>query len=222
MIGSKQAIGVLFHGIGTPGRPLDPGEAAYWISVAEFETVLDRIAASPHRKRIRLSFDDGNASDHDIALPRLLARGLTADFFVLSGRIGSAGSLSAVQIRALLAAGMGIGSHGMLHLDWQRLDDAALDTEVAGSRGAIERATGQSVITAGIPFGSYDDRVLAALHRAGYVAAYSSDRGLMDEGAFLRPRNSVRGGMRPGQIRLLVEGRLDFARRLYRAVAFWR
>ena len=49
------------------------GEAPYWISELMFETILDRVAAAP--ARYRLSFDDGNASDHDIALPRLLARG---------------------------------------------------------------------------------------------------------------------------------------------------
>jgi peptidoglycan/xylan/chitin deacetylase (PgdA/CDA1 family) len=216
------AIGVLFHGIGTPGRALEPGEAPYWISVETFEDVLDRVAASRLRERIQLSFDDGNASDHDIALPRLLQRGLTADFFVLAGRIDTPGSLSAAQIRAMAAAGMGIGSHGVAHLDWRSLSDAELEAEAAGSRDLIGQVLGRPVTTAGIPFGSYDDRVLTALRRAGYEAVYSSDRGLMDPTAFLRPRNSVRAGLRPRQITALVEGRLSLPRRIYRSVAFWR
>jgi peptidoglycan/xylan/chitin deacetylase (PgdA/CDA1 family) len=187
-----RAVGLIFHGIGTPGRPLEPGEAPYWIPAARFEAILDRIAALADPGRIRLSFDDGNASDHDIALPALRARGLAAEVFVLSGRIGQPGSLSAAQIRALLAAGMTIGSHGVAHVDWRGLDAAGLAAELAGSRAALEAVCGRPVTRAAIPFGRYDARVLRALRRAGYACAFSSDGGPMDPGAFLRPRSSVR------------------------------
>jgi peptidoglycan/xylan/chitin deacetylase (PgdA/CDA1 family) len=117
---------------------------------------------------------------------------------------------------------MGIGSHGIAHRDWRQLTDTELEAEVAGSRAAIEAVTGRPVTMAGIPFGSYDARVLAALRRAGYAAAFSSDRGLMDPGAFLRARNSVRADMRPDEIAAAAEGRLSLPRRLYRRMAFWR
>ncbi len=81
---ARTPVGMIFHGVGAPGRELESGEAPYWISRELFLRVLDRVAADPQPGRIRLSFDDGNASDHDIALPALLARGLRADFFVLS------------------------------------------------------------------------------------------------------------------------------------------
>lgn len=217
-----QGIGIIFHGIGTPGRALEPGEAPYWISVAMFEQILDRVAASPLRDRIRLSFDDGNASDHDVALPRLVARGLTADFFVLSGRIDAPGSLTAAQIRALAEAGMGVGSHGIAHRDWRRIPQAEMEAEVTESRAAIAAVLGRPVTEAGIPFGSYDGRVLAALRRAGYSAAWSSDRGRMDPAAFLRPRTSVQAGMGEAEIAAVLTGRLAPLRRLRRALAMWR
>lgn len=217
-----QGIGIIFHGIGTPGRALEPGEAPYWISVAMFEQILDRVAASPLRDRIRLSFDDGNASDHDVALPRLVARGLTADFFVLSGRIDAPGSLTAAQIRALAEAGMGVGSHGIAHRDWRRIPQAEMEAEVTRSRAAIAAVLGRPVTEAGIPFGSYDGRVLAALRRAGYSAAWSSDRGRMDPAAFLRPRTSVQAGMGEAEIAAVLTGRLAPLRRLRRALAMWR
>lgn len=217
-----QGIGIIFHGIGTPGRALEPGEAPYWISVAMFEEILDRVAASPLRDRIRLSFDDGNASDHDVALPRLVARGLTADFFVLSGRIDAPGSLTAAQIRALAEAGMGVGSHGIAHRDWRRIPQAEMEAEVTESRAAIAAVLGRPVTEAGIPFGSYDGRVLAALRRAGYSAAWSSDRGRMDPAAFLRPRTSVQAGMGEAEIAAVLTGWLAPLRRLRRALAMWR
>jgi peptidoglycan/xylan/chitin deacetylase (PgdA/CDA1 family) len=184
-------IGLLFHGIGTPGRDLEPGEAHYWIPVERFEAILDQVQALPHPHRIHISFDDGNASDHDIALPALQARGLRADFFVLSGRIDQPGSLSAGQIRALAGAGMGVGSHGIAHVNWSRLPAAALVQELATSRHDIAAILGRPVDVAGIPFGAWNGRVLRALSEAGYRIAYSSDRGMMNPDAFLRPRTSV-------------------------------
>ncbi len=216
---SETHIGLILHGIGTPGRGLEAGEVPYWISTDRFESVLDQIVRTPRPDLIRISFDDGNRSDHDIALPRLLARGLTADFFVLSGRIGSAGSLDAGQVRALVAAGMGIGSHGVDHRDWKSLTGADLEAELALSRATLESICGQPVTTAGIPFGSYDARVLRGLRRAGYDCAYSSDRGTMVMTDFLRPRISVRAAMTEAEIAHILAGRMPPLVRLRRAVA---
>jgi len=219
---TKRQIGIIFHGIGEPSRTLEPGEAPYWITVAAFDALLDRIKAHPEPDRFRLSFDDGNLSDHDIALPRLIARGLRADFFVLSGRIGQPGSLDAARIIALQAAGMTIGSHGIAHRNWSRLDAATLTAEVTQSRAVLQTLCGQPVDTVGIPFGGYDAKVLAALRRAGYRAAYSSDRGWMDPDAFLRPRISVTGAMDEAAVKALLEGRLTPLARLRRGLAMAR
>ena len=211
-------VAVLFHGIGTPGRALEPGEAPYWIGVDLFEALLDRIAAHPLRARLHISFDDGNLSDHAIALPRLLARGLRADFFVLSGRLGVPGSLGTAELRELAAAGMGVGSHGIAHRDWRRLEAAGLRAELAESRDVLEQALGAPVRAVGIPFGGYDRRVLRAIRAAGYAAAWSSDGGRMDPAAFLRPRTSVRADMEAGRLETLLEGHLPPVRRLRRAL----
>ena len=219
---TARQIGIIFHGIGAPARVLEPGEAPYWISVAEFDALLDRIAAHPEPDRFRLSFDDGNASDHDIALPRLTARGLRADFFVLTGRIGQPGSLDADRILALQEAHMTIGSHGIAHRNWSRLDAGALAAEVTQSRAALQALCGQDITTAGIPFGGYDARVLAALRQAGYRAAYSSDRGWMDPQAFLRPRSSVTAGMDQAAVAALLAGHLTALARLRRGLAMAR
>lgn len=217
---TERQIGLIFHGIGTPGREMEPSEAAYWISVTQFEDILDKIVAQPDR--FRITFDDGNLSDHDIALPRLIERGLRAESFVLSGRIGLAGSLDAAQILALQDAGMVIGSHGVAHRDWRRLDDPALMAELSGSRRALEAICRKSVMTAGIPFGSYDARVLRALRQAGYGAAYSSDRGPMNPTAFLRPRTSVKGTMTQADIAHILSGRMPALSRLRRMISMAR
>ena len=101
-----RVVNVCFHGIGTPQRVLEPGEDSYWISRDTFLGVLDRVVDRDH---VRLSFDDGNASDVEFALPALLERGLTATFFVVAGRLDQPGSLSRDDVRRLHDAGMTIG-----------------------------------------------------------------------------------------------------------------
>jgi peptidoglycan/xylan/chitin deacetylase (PgdA/CDA1 family) len=215
-------VGVIFHGIGEPARALEPGEAPYWISQDLFRRILDKVAADPEPKRICLSFDDGNVSDHDVGLPELQARGLRADFFVLAGRIGQTGSLDVPRIRALQAAGMTIGSHGMAHRDWRRLEENELYAELVQSRAMLEEICGQPVTTAGIPFGGYNARVLRALRAAGYTCAWSSDRGTISPGAFLRPRTSVQGAMDQPEIADILAGRMPLAVRARRALGMAR
>jgi len=215
-------IALNFHGIGTPARDLEPGEAPYWIAPELFDVILDRIAAHPERARIRITFDDGNRSDLTVALPALRARGLRADFFVLSGRLGEAGSLDAEGIVALLEAGMGVGSHGIAHLPWDGLSPDALRDELEGSKARLEEVCGRPVTSAGIPFGRWSGAVLRGLRAAGYIEAWSSDGGVARDGDFPMARTSVRADMDPGKIDAVLAGRTDPARRLRRALGVAR
>ena len=215
-------IGVNFHGIGTPRRKLEPGEAPYWMSRERFEDVLDRIAAAPDPAAHAITFDDGNLSDYDIALPALAARGLRARFFVLTGRLGQAGSLAPRHLNDLAQAGMTIGSHGIGHVVWPALDDTALARELRESRARLEEICGSTVREAGIPFGRYDARVLRALGATGYDAAWSSDGGRFRPGAFLRPRTSLRGDMTDAEIAAILAGRMPPLRQLRRALGMAR
>ena len=211
-----------FHGIGTPGREMEPGEAPYWVGTDQFGAILDRIVAHPDRARIRITFDDGNISDRTVALPALTARGLAADFFVLSGRIGRPGSLGADDIAALLEAGMGIGSHGVAHLDWSALEPAALEAELAGSRARLEAVCRCPVRSAAIPFGRWSGGVLRGLRAAGYGTAWSSDGGMSWPGDFPAARTSVRGAMGMDEIDMILAGRMGPARRARRALGLAR
>lgn len=216
------AIGLNFHGIGKPQRALESGEAPYWVSPEQFEYMLDQVANAPDPSVFEITFDDSNLSDHDIALPALVGRGLTARFFVLSGRIGQPGSLGAGHIKTLQRAGMVIGSHGIDHLVWPALDDTSLERELRVSRSCLEEICDHPVTEAGIPFGRYDARVLRALRSAGYSAAWSSDGGRFQHSAYLRPRSSLRGDMSEGMMQTLISGQLPPMRRLRRTLGMIR
>jgi peptidoglycan/xylan/chitin deacetylase (PgdA/CDA1 family) len=181
-------VNLTFHGIGSCERPLDEGEDTVWVSEARYDAALDAVAS---RRDVRLSFDDGNASDVELGLPGLERRGLTATFFVVADRIDRPGFLSAEDLRLLLDAGMSIGCHGMRHRPWRETDDDALHEELVTARAAIEAAAGTKVTTAACPFGSYDRRVLRTLRRAGYERVYTSDRGPAREDEWLQARTSI-------------------------------
>src|ERR1022692_3450025 len=165
-----EVLNLCFHGIGTPGRPQEPDEDLYWVSEARFDELLTVIARHPS---VRITFDDGNASDADIALPLLRRHGLTATFFVVSSRIDQPGSLTSAGVKELVRGGMGVGSHGKGHRPWREATNAELD-EVA------------------CPFGSYDRRVLRAIRSCGFQRVYTVDGGPARSDAWLQSRYTVR------------------------------
>lgn len=186
---ADSVLNVCFHGIGTPQRELEPGEDLYWVTEPQFEEILDEVATWPHT---RISFDDGNASDVEIALPNLVKRGLKADFFLLAGRLDTPGSVSADGVRELRRHGMVIGSHGMWHRSWRGLTARESDEEFVAARDRLAEEAGAPVTAAACPLGRYDRRVLTALRRHGYTNVYTSDRRRARAGAWLQPRFSVR------------------------------
>ena len=185
---SRRSINLTFHGIGRPGRRLDPHEDVVWVSQDRFLSVLDEVA---DRRDVAISFDDGNESDVELALPALCERGLHATFFVVAGRLGQPAFVDEAGVRALAAAGMEIGCHGMRHRAWRGLDRPALREELVDARHVLERAVRRPVTRASCPFGAYDRRVLRALHRCGYASVYTSDRGTARPNSFLQTRNTI-------------------------------
>jgi peptidoglycan/xylan/chitin deacetylase (PgdA/CDA1 family) len=199
---SDEIINLSFHGVGTPaGPPREQGEHDYWVGRDAFLWLLDELQG---RDDVRLSFDDGNASDVEVALPALVERGMRADFFVVAGRLGTPGNVDAGGLRALRSAGMRIGTHGMDHRSWRGLDDDDLAVELVEARHAIADAAGSAVVATALPLGQYDRTVLAALRKHDYRVVYSSDARRARAGAWFQPRYSVRAGDTPQSVRETV------------------
>jgi peptidoglycan/xylan/chitin deacetylase (PgdA/CDA1 family) len=203
---------------GTPQRGLEAGEQDVWVSRDQFVALLDRVQA---RRDVTITFDDGNASDVEYALPALQERGLTATFFVVAGRLGYPGFLDADDVLALADAGMEIGCHGMRHRPWRGLDDAALHQELVDAKAVLENVVGRPLTRAACPFGSYDRRVLRTLRRAGYAHVFTSDRGTTRATAFVQARNSIGPHDEPGVLEV-IPSRDGLSRRAQLAVKRWR
>jgi peptidoglycan/xylan/chitin deacetylase (PgdA/CDA1 family) len=201
---ASRVTNLTVSGVGPHTGELSSGEAATWIDIEQLEQVLDLALERP---TVRLSFDGGHYSDVHIALPRLVERGLTAEFFPLAGRIGDSGRIDRSGLRELVAAGMSIGSHGWEHRDWRALDDDAAEQEIGLALRVLTAVSGQPVDRVSVPFGSYDRTVLRRLRRAGVTRAYTSDGGWARVDAWLQPRTSLRADMTPERVHLLADGR---------------
>ncbi|MEI4271345.1 polysaccharide deacetylase family protein [Klenkia sp. LSe6-5] len=142
-----------------------PVSASAVVDHLEFGTPL------PERP-VLLSFDDGSATHHDVALPALQAFGFPAIFFPMTVVLDKAGWLSADQLRALDAAGMEIGAHTWDH---QRLDRLPADqwaTQLAGPKATLESILGRPVPFMAYPYGAWDPEAAAQVAAAGFRAAW--------------------------------------------------
>ncbi|PRB08901.1 polysaccharide deacetylase family protein [Microbacterium sp. MYb64] len=181
-------IHLCFHGIGAPRLEREPGEARYWVAEKPFLDILDLLT---DRDDVDLSFDDGNRSDVEIALPALTERRLTATFFALAGRLQDPDSLDPEALVRLRTAGMRIGSHGWAHVPWRDLTDAEARRELVDARTALEEAGGTMIRQVALPLGRYDRRLLHRLRASGYDTVFTSDRLPARDRAWLSPRYSV-------------------------------
>jgi peptidoglycan/xylan/chitin deacetylase (PgdA/CDA1 family) len=212
-------VNLCFHGIGAPERDLEPDEDRYWVTEEQFGELLEVARGEP---RIRITFDDGNASDAEIALPALRSAGLTASFFLIAGRIGADGSLSAGQIRELVQAGMTVGNHGLRHRSWRSLAGPELEEELVEARATIAGAAGSPVEEASCPFGEYDRRVLAALRERGFRRVYTVDEAPADQDAWLQARYTIRSTDTASSLERLLGARSGPVASLRTAVKRWR
>lgn len=208
-----------FHGIGTPHDGIDASERPYWVSEDFFARVVDLVGARDNPERVRWTFDDGNRSDLTIGARLLGERGLTADFFLLTGRFDDPRYLSPADARLLVSMGMRIGLHGRDHVDWRRLTPDRLMAETVAARADLAEAAGTAIDRVAIPFGAYNRRVIAHLKRCGFRRIYTSDGGPSRTGDRICSRTSVRDDMMLEQIAALIDGRVPLVSKLRRTVS---
>lgn len=121
------------------------------------------LAAAP-ALRVALVFDDGPVPADAQPLLDLLARENVRVTFSL---VGQRVTEHPAMAKAIVAAGHEIANHSQTHAHARDLDDAALDREVAEAQRHLTEATGFAPKWYWPPFLEVDDRVRAAVKRAG-------------------------------------------------------
>lgn len=218
---ARRTLILTFHGVGDPPEHVGSDEEPVWVPRQSFEAVLDLVRG---RSEVKITFDDGNASDADICLPELVDRDMKATFFVVAERLDQPRYLSRRQLMELASAGMGIGSHGLRHRPWGRLNSDELRAEVVEARDRLEQAVGCPVVEAACPFGSYHRRVLKMLREAGFDRVYTSDRGWTRADRWLQARNTLHheDAVATASTLLESESHLGIAHAVKLALKRWR
>lgn len=143
------------------------------ISPAQYQAHVAEGAALPDRP-VLLTFDDGAENQASVALPEVLARGMTATLFVMTVVIdGGKDWITGDQITALAGEGITIGSHTWDHHTVDKLHtEADYDTQYVGSRRTLQKLSGQEVTAFCYPGGRWTESALAPLRAAGYTIGF--------------------------------------------------
>jgi peptidoglycan/xylan/chitin deacetylase (PgdA/CDA1 family) len=146
------------------------------------------------RRPVVVSFDDGYADQVRHALPALRRVRWPGVLNLALGFLPGMGGTAAV--RRLLAGGWEIDSHSLTHADLTTLGPVRLRTELAGSRARIRRLFGVAANFFAYPYGHLSSGVVAAVRRAGYLAATTTRTGYATAGdPFRLARVQVSRGM---------------------------
>ncbi len=174
-------------------------------------TFSDAIQPGVHGKLLSVTFDDAFRSVIELALPILERAGIPGTVFAPTDFIDAGGPLlwpgidgwfngprareltpmSWTELRTLADAGWEVGSHTGSHPRLTRLDNLALDDELARSKAACEEHLGRACTSIAYPFGDVDPRVVAATAKAGYMAAAALPNRLDSGGPLEWPRIGV-------------------------------
>ena len=130
-----------------------------------------------------LTFDDGYLDSYQYAYPLLVRYGFTGTFFIITGLVGQKSYMTWAQLKEMVAGKMEIGSHTINHPDLAHLSATQLDRELNGSKRVLEDTLGVAVRALSYPSGSYNQNVVVAAQKAGYVAAVTTRYGAMQQGA---------------------------------------
>lgn len=204
------------------------------IDFPTFEQLLERASAVPeNRPSLLLTFDDGVASNYDVAAPLLEEAGLRAVFFVVpefSLQSGEAArrfcrerirqrhletAMTPQQIADLAARGHTIGNHTFSHANLLKARPAEYEHEIVESAAVIESWIGRPVNTFAWPFtwkaitpAAY--RLAADRHR--YCFAPCAGRTYGGDGSpWLIWRTNAEAHFRAGELRFQCSGLADRA-----------
>jgi peptidoglycan/xylan/chitin deacetylase (PgdA/CDA1 family) len=117
------------------------------------DDALNTLAPGTTGRHVCLTFDDGNESAFNHALPILSARSVPATFFIVSDWIGRPSTITWNNCRTLIANGMTVASHGATHRRLAELDGPEVLADLVRSRERIELETGRACLHFACPWG---------------------------------------------------------------------
>jgi peptidoglycan/xylan/chitin deacetylase (PgdA/CDA1 family) len=152
----------------------------YGYEVVSLQEVYDYWHGAPlPAKPVVVSFDDGFANQYTRARPILAAHTWAGTLNLALSHFRQRGwGLSKRMVRGLIRDGWEVDCHSRTHAYLPGLSSAGLASEVAGPRRLLRRMFGVPVNFFSYPSGAFDAAVVAAVRRAGYQGATTTEYGV--------------------------------------------
>ncbi len=155
------------------------------------------------RPWVAFTFDDGPGPYTKLAVRILSAAHVPATFFLVGRNLAPFRSSLTAEER--IGA---LGDHTWTHPDLGLLAPSAVASQIAATKGAIERASGRTVRLFRPPYGVRDATVDATARRLGLVEVLWTVDSADSLGAdYAQIAHNVLAGLRPGAIILMHENR---------------
>lgn len=123
-------------------------------------------------KPVLLSFDDAQGSQLSEGLPQLLARKMTATFFVITVVLDKPGWLTRRDLLRLDSEGMTVAAHNWDHHRVDRYSAKDWAVQLSQPRELLEKVIGKPVEHFAYPYGAWNPAALPHVIAAGYRSAY--------------------------------------------------
>ena len=213
-----------YHGLTPQNTRLNDRNDRFWVSKNSFADHLRHILASGckvllaeellHKRvitahsslSVALTFDDGRASDYEVAYPLLLDAHVRATFFINTATVAKHGYVTWRQLEEMSRGGMSIQSHSHDHVDLARLSSTELDYQLRRSKAEIEDRLSCPVSLLAIPYSSLRLNIVAAAKSLGYLAICTSGARLARLGSTIIDRVCIYPDTTPAQFAAILKG----------------
>jgi peptidoglycan/xylan/chitin deacetylase (PgdA/CDA1 family) len=148
------------------------------VTFADLRLYWHRQAPLPG-KPVIITLDDGYQDLYTSAFPILAAHGFTAVAYIVTGFVGERGYVTRDQILDMDRYGIEIGAHTVTHVDLARSSTPWMTYQVVQSKAWLEKVLGHAVPDMAYPSGKYDARTIAAVQKAGYYSAVTTQESLL-------------------------------------------
>ena len=170
------------------------------------------------KRALLLTFDDCYVDLLSDGAPVLAERGIPAVAFAVAGLTGAGNEwdrplgarelrlLDAEGLRALAAAGIEVGSHGMRHRQLTKLPPEEAAAEIRDSATVLEGLGLPRPRAFSYPHGEWNREIAEAMAASGYWAAFTVAPGVVERGCdpLSLPRVEVLASDTPAKLRLKI------------------
>ena len=180
------------------------------VSIDEY-VAIKRAGGKFPAKSVVITFDDGLLDNYTNAYPILRKNGFPSLMFIPSADVGLSDAswgqpqMNWAQLLEMKAHGVTIGSHTVTHAYLPALTPEKIRHEIADSKNELEAHLGCRVDYLAYPTGGFSEEIKQLARKAGYHAAFTTNRGYSRLNQDLYELKRIRPKDKDGSLALWVK-----------------